>query len=76
MKRFLSLAVAMTATVASMAHLFVGQVAAVAITLVYCFFVSYAIIWLIGRVIRVRVPEEEEVVGADIAEHGEPAYCI
>ena len=56
--------------------LFVGQVAAVAITLVYCFFVSYAIIWLIGRVMRVRVPEEEEVVGADIAEHGEPAYCI
>jgi len=56
--------------------LFVGQIAAVAITLAYCFIVSYAIIWLIGRVIRVRVSEEEEIVGADIAEHGEPAYCI
>ena len=56
--------------------LFVGQIAAVAITLVYCFFVSYAIVWLIGRFMPVRVSAEEEIVGADMAEHGEPAYCI
>ena len=57
-------------------NLFVGQIAAVLITLVYCFAVSYAIIFVLGKVTKVRVPAEEEVVGPDIAEHGEPSYTI
>ena len=56
--------------------LFVGQIAAVAITLAYCFAVSYAIIYVIGRLMKVRVDANEEAIGADIAEHGEPAYCL
>ncbi|MBR2254755.1 MAG: ammonium transporter [Candidatus Methanomethylophilaceae archaeon] len=54
--------------------LFLGEAASVLITLVYCFAVSYAIIAVIGRFVKVRVPSEEETVGPDIAEHGEPAY--
>ena len=54
--------------------LFVGQIAAVLITLVYCFAVSYAIIFVLDKISKVRVPESEEVVGPDLAEHGEPAY--
>ena len=56
--------------------LFVGQIAAVLLTLIYCFSVSYGLIWLIGRFMRVKVSPEEEAVGSDLAEHGEPAYCI
>jgi len=54
--------------------LFIGQIAVVAITVVFCFSVSYAIIWLISKFIRVRVTEEEEMIGQDLVEHGEPAY--
>ncbi len=43
-------------------------------TLVFCFTMSYAIIWCLSKVMRVRVTEEEELVGQDIIEHGENAY--
>lgn len=56
--------------------LFIGQLAAVAGTLVFCFAASYAIIWIISRFMRVRMDENEEAIGADIVEHGEPAYNI
>ncbi len=54
--------------------LFVGQIVAVLGTLVFCFAMSYAIIWCLSKVMRVRVTEEEELVGQDIIEHGENAY--
>lgn len=54
--------------------LFVGQIAAVVITLVYCFVVSYAIIFVLDKISKVRVLESEEVVGPDLVEHGEPSY--
>ena len=54
--------------------LFLGQLAAVAITLVFCFVMSYAIIWVVSKFMRVRLDEDEEIIGADIVEHGEPSY--
>lgn len=56
--------------------LFVGQIVAVVFTLVFCFAITYAVIWIISKFMRVRMEENEEVVGADIAEHGEPAYDL
>ena len=56
--------------------LFVGQVAAAVLTLVYCFAASYLIIWVISRFTAVRLNEDEEAIGADIVEHGEPSYLI
>lgn len=54
--------------------LVLGQICSVLITLVFCFSVSYAIIWVISKFIKVRVTADEEVIGQDIVEHGEPAY--
>ncbi len=57
-------------------ELFVGNIVAVVVTLVFCFVVSYAIIWVIGKVMRVRATENEELIGQDLVEHGEPAYVM
>lgn len=54
--------------------LFVGQIIAVIATIAFCFAMSYALIWLISKVMRVRLSEEEETIGADISELGEPSY--
>ena len=54
--------------------LFIGQIVAVIATLVFCFAMSYAIIWIISKFMRVRLSEEEETIGADISELGEPSY--
>lgn len=56
--------------------LIVGQIIAVGITIAFCFTVSYAIIWLLSKFMRVRVTEEEEMVGQDLIEHGEISYNI
>ncbi len=56
------------------ADLFIGQIVAVVATLVFCFAMSYALIWLISKFMRVRLSEEEETIGADISELGEPSY--
>ncbi len=54
--------------------LFIGQIVAVVCTLVFCFAMSYALIWVISKFMRVRLSEEEETIGADISELGEPSY--
>lgn len=54
--------------------LFFGQLFAVAFTLVYCFIVSYVIMYAISKCMRVRLTEDEEMIGADIVEHGESSY--
>ncbi|MBQ7621194.1 MAG: ammonium transporter, partial [Candidatus Methanomethylophilaceae archaeon] len=56
------------------ADLFIGQIIAVIVTLVFCFVVSYCIIFVISKFMRVRVTEEEMLIGQDIIEHGENAY--
>ncbi len=55
-------------------QLFVGNIVAVVVTLVFCFVVSYVLIWILGKIMKVRVTENEELVGQDLSEHGEPAY--
>lgn len=58
-------------------HLLVGQIVAVLFTLAFCFAVSYAIIWVISKLMKgSRVSESEEMVGQDLVEHGEPAYVM
>ncbi len=57
-------------------ELFVGNIVAVVVTMVFCFVVSYAIIWVLGKVMRVRATENEELIGQDLVEHGEPAYVM
>ena len=54
--------------------LFAGQIVAVVATLAFTFVVSFAIIKLIGRFTEIRLTEEEEMIGSDVIEHGEPSY--
>lgn len=56
--------------------LLTGQIVTSAMTLAYCFAMSYGIIWVISRFVSVRLSEDEEAVGADLVEHGEPSYII
>ena len=56
------------------ADLFIGQIVAVIATLLFCFAMSYGLIWVISKFMRVRLTEEEETIGADISELGEPSY--
>ncbi len=58
------------------ADLFIGQIVAAVFTIAYCFAVSYAIIFLLSKVMRVRVTEDEEMIGQDIIEHGEQSYIM
>lgn len=56
--------------------LLAGQVVAAIFTLAYCFVISYGIILLLSRFMRVRVNEDEEMIGQDIIEHGEESYLV
>ena len=55
-----------------------GQLAtqsiAVAATIAYAVVATYAIVKVVGFVLGLRVPSEEEEVGLDLAVHGEVAY--
>lgn len=50
------------------------QLLAVVVASAYAFIFTYIMLALINRVTRVRVSEEEELKGLDIAIHGEQAY--
>ena len=52
------------------------QVLAVAITLVYCFGMTYLILKVINHFEPVRVPDDVELRGLDEALHGERAYDL
>ena len=56
--------------------LFAGQIAAVMVTVVFCFCASYLLIWVVSRFVRVRLNEDEEAIGADISELAEPSYNL
>jgi Amt family ammonium transporter len=62
------------AGVETMGAQFTNQVIGVAFTLAYTGIVSFVLLKLIDLVIGLRVPEESESEGLDIAEHGEAAY--
>jgi Amt family ammonium transporter len=53
---------------------FLRQIVAVVIASAYGFGFTYAMLWLINKVTPVRVTEEQERRGLDIALHGEQAY--
>ncbi|MDO5862302.1 MAG: ammonium transporter [Thermoplasmata archaeon] len=60
----------------------VGQLVNVVFTLVYCFVVSFVIMKVIDVVMKkatgkgAALTEEEQMIGSDIIEHGEPAYVM
>ncbi|MCX9012106.1 MAG: ammonium transporter [Candidatus Methanoperedens sp.] len=51
------------------------QIAAVGVTWIYAFVVTFVLAKLIDATIGLRVREEEEAVGLDIAQHAEKAYA-
>jgi Amt family ammonium transporter len=56
------------------ADLLIEQVVANVVTIVYSFVVTFAIMFLLKITIGVRVSEEVEDAGLDLAEHSETAY--
>ncbi|MBI4972382.1 MAG: ammonium transporter [Candidatus Omnitrophica bacterium] len=55
---------------------FLVQLAAVAVTLVYTFIVTFAIYKVVDMLIGIRVREEEELMGLDLTQHHERAYTV
>jgi Amt family ammonium transporter len=55
---------------------FVIQVAAVGVTLVFSFVVSYILFKILDATMGLRVTPEDEVAGLDITEHQETAYNL
>ncbi len=55
-------------------HFFLIETMSVLITAVYAFCFSYAALWLINKIVKVKVDEKEELEGLDEALHGESAY--
>ena len=53
---------------------FLKELAAVAVSSVYAFAMSYAMLWVINRVTLVKVTKQDEENGLDAALHGESAY--
>jgi Amt family ammonium transporter len=43
-------------------------------TCVYAFVFTYIMLWIINKITPVRISEKDELVGIDIAIHGEKAY--
>jgi len=50
------------------------QIFAVVISAIYAFIVTYIILWIVNKFIKVRVPENIEESGLDTALLGEEAY--
>ena len=57
-------------------NLLIGQVVAVLITLVYCAVVTFVLLKIIDSTIGLRVSQEAEMQGLDLAEHGEEGYIF
>ncbi|MBI2887709.1 MAG: ammonium transporter [Chloroflexi bacterium] len=55
---------------------FVSQLIAVAVSWVYAGAATWVILKVVEAVVGLRVPEEEERAGLDIAQHGEVAYRL
>ncbi|MCC6073666.1 ammonium transporter [Pseudomonas sp. GCM10022188] len=51
-----------------------AQVKSVAFTFIYCFVVSWVLLKLVDKLVGLRVAEEHEDIGLDLAEHNETAY--
>ena len=57
------------------ASFFVAEVGAVVLASVWAFTFTYGMLWLIDRVVTVRVSNEIEEIGLDSGLHGEEAYA-
>ena len=55
---------------------FVTQIIAVAVSWIFCGVMTFVILKIVDAVIGLRVEEQEEVLGLDISQHGEPAYQL
>jgi Amt family ammonium transporter len=53
---------------------FLKQTAAAVGTAIYAFLFTLFMLWIINKITRVRVSEQEEAAGLDMEEHGETAY--
>jgi Amt family ammonium transporter len=56
--------------------LFVSQLIAVVVAVVFSGVATFIILKIVDAVIGLRVPEQEEVLGLDLSQHGEPAYQL
>jgi len=56
--------------------LFVSQVIAIAVTVVYSFVVTAIMLKVLDKTVGLRVDDESEVVGLDISQHGESGYTL
>jgi len=56
--------------------LFLIQLKAVVITIVYSFIVSWVLLKIVDAVMGLRVSEDEERIGLDLTQHRESAYTI
>jgi Amt family ammonium transporter len=56
--------------------LFVSQVVAVIVAVVFSGVMTFIILKIVDAVVGLRVPEQEEVLGLDLSQHGEPAYQL
>ena len=52
------------------------QLLTVVVAWVFCGAMTFVILKIVGAVVGLRVPEQEEVLGLDISQHGEPAYQL
>ena len=55
---------------------FLIQLVAVIVTSVYAAVMTFILLKIVDALVGLRVKEEEEVTGLDIAQHGEPAYRL
>ncbi len=56
--------------------LLVGQVVAVAVTVLFAVPISFVLLKILDAVIGLRVPQESEIRGLDVSEHGEEGYIF
>lgn len=56
--------------------LLVGQIVAVLITVVFAAVVTWILLKILDAVMGLRVPQEEEVQGLDLSQHGEEGYIF
>lgn len=56
--------------------LLIGQIAAVGITILYSVVITFLLLKVIDFAIGLRVPQESEIRGLDLAEHGEEGYIF
>ncbi len=52
------------------------QIKSVVITIGYAFIMTYILLFIVNLFIKLRVSEEEELVGLDLSDHRESAYTV